>query len=170
MYVDPTPAIRGINEICFSRAESDPSPPSLGSVDANVHAYSIAQRQLQELSYGYIWVIPTPGKYFAADQRSDVFSDPFTLSGQRWELRFCSADEDHLNVFLKPLGHTQRLDFRVVAFAPNVWHVREANGWSEAFAGKGWGIRPYCRRAQMLATFVHDNVVKICVTPLGALY
>lgn len=150
---------------------------------------AVCRHQLEDLCSGYIWVVPGAEKMFHVDQRKDIFSDVFFLGGASWEIRLASEivpvndalgashhsglgePHDHISAYLHSVNHTHRMNFRIIMFAANGhWHMREAKGWSAEFAGKGWGIRPFCSRKQLLRDFIHDGLVKFCICPVGPLY
>ncbi len=136
---------------------------------------TVMRQQLRDVQHGYVWVVPNAAEHLGAQQTGDVFSDVFTLKGERWEVSFspCTSPDhpaDSLGVFLHPVEHQRRMDFRVIALAPGHWYARPCKAWPEAARGKPWGVTPFVSRQQLLSQLVCDQVLKICVTPIGELY
>ncbi|KAK7195807.1 B-box zinc finger containing protein [Novymonas esmeraldas] len=82
------------------------------------------------------------------------------------------GEEEWLGLFLFPLQHRMRLDFRVIAFSEVTWAEWHVLGWTAAFAGKGWGLHPFLQRRELMRTdkLARDNTVKICIAPISDLY
>mgnify|MGYP001562310979 FL=1 len=142
--------------------------------------------RLRDVETGYMWIVPQIEAYLTAQPPKDVYSDVFTLNGARWELRLThvsssagsvtppaaggSSPLDMVAIFLHAAGHQQRMDFRVSIISPKGWFVRQAKNWQESYRGRGWGIKPLIERRAILSTYVHDGVLKVCVTPSSSLY
>ncbi|KAG5496403.1 hypothetical protein JKF63_02705 [Porcisia hertigi] len=82
------------------------------------------------------------------------------------------GEEEWLGLFLFPLEHRLRMDFRVIAFSEVTWAEWEVTGWGANFAGKGWGFYPFLSRRELIQThkLARDNTVKICIAPTSDLY
>ncbi|TPP43856.1 B-box zinc finger family protein [Leishmania donovani] len=82
------------------------------------------------------------------------------------------GEEEWLGLFLFPLQHRLRIDFRVIAFSEVAWAEWQVTGWTARFAGKGWGLYPFLQRRELLQTdeLARDNMVKICIAPISDLY
>jgi hypothetical protein len=126
--------------------------------------------RLRDIETGYIWIIPNASQHFALSQKKDVFSDVFQLLGTSWEMRVTSQPEEHVSVFLHAANHVHRMDFRVTLISPNGWYTRHAKNWLDSFRGRGWGIKPYADKRSLHSTYIHDGVLKICITPTSGLY
>lgn len=143
------------------------------SVNISPQMMSARNKLLEDLFSGYIWTVPNAAVHFGIDQKADLLSDVFLLSGYEWELKLVHADVEgapHVHLFLRPHKHSYRADFRVTLFNNGKWHTREASDWSDAYKGKGWGIRPFCSKKELLAEFLRDGSVKFCIMITGELY
>ena len=112
----------------------------------------------------------TAAQHFAPSQKKDVFSDVFQLLGTTWELRLTAQPDEHISVFLHAANHVHRMDFRVTLISANGWYTRHAKNWLDSFRGRGWGIKPFIDKRSLLATYIQDGVLKVCITPTSGLY
>ncbi|GET91680.1 hypothetical protein, conserved [Leishmania tarentolae] len=82
------------------------------------------------------------------------------------------GDAEWLGLFLFPLQHCLRMDFRVIVFSEGTWVEWPMKTWPDQFASKGWGVYPFLQRRELMKTsqMVRDNMVKICITPISDLY
>ncbi|KAG5470335.1 hypothetical protein LSCM4_03030 [Leishmania orientalis] len=82
------------------------------------------------------------------------------------------GEEEWLGLFLFPLQHRLRIDFRVIAFSEVTWAEWQVTGWMTQYAGKGWGLYPFLHRRELMRTdkLAWDNTVKICIAPISDLY
>ena len=131
---------------------------------------SVLRQQLRDVQNGYVWVVPSATDHLNAAQTSDIFSDIFSLKGHQWEVRISPSEQDSVAIYLHPVEHQHRVDFRIVAIAPQHWHARQCKAWPESAKGLPWGVKPFIGRQQLLEHFVADGVLKLCVTPLGEPY
>jgi hypothetical protein len=190
LHLQNQPLRHNLNEPHGDESDVGTSRDAVASLQQQLATQRV---QLSDATKGYIWCIPQAERVLHVDQRKDIFSDVFYLCGAAWELRIAaeavpgprpqdysgntstnstiaSELQDHVSVYLHSVNHMHRVDFRVSLFGPNGWHVREAKGWTAEFAGKGWGIRPFCSRKTILRDFMHDGLIKMCVAPVGVLY
>ncbi|CAM43159.2 conserved hypothetical protein [Leishmania braziliensis MHOM/BR/75/M2904] len=81
-------------------------------------------------------------------------------------------EEEWLGLFLFPLQHRLRLNFRVIVFSEVAWTEWQVTGWVAQFAGRGWGLYPFLHRRELMRTdkLARDNTVKICIAPTSDLY
>ncbi|KAH9578720.1 B-box-type zinc finger [Trypanosoma melophagium] len=146
-------------------------------------------RRLSDVRTGYIWCVHNASKYFHPDQRRAVCSGPFRLLGLEWDLRIQAPDtfarsgssakrtppapqDESVGLFLFPVGHTLRVDYRVSIFSAVSWVEWRVSGWTAAFAGKGWGVYPLLPRRELMQTdrLAGENTLKICVAPTSGVY
>lgn len=82
------------------------------------------------------------------------------------------GEEEWLGLFLFPLQHRMRVDFRAIAFSEVTWTEWHVTGWTPLFAGKGWGLFPFLQRKELMRTdkLARENTVKICIAPISDLY
>ncbi|KAG5470748.1 hypothetical protein LSCM1_01997 [Leishmania martiniquensis] len=82
------------------------------------------------------------------------------------------AEAEWLGLFLFPLQHRLRIDFRVIAFSEVTWAEWRVTGWMKQYAGKGWGLYPFLHRSELMRTdkLARDDTVKICIAPISDLY
>lgn len=95
--------------------------------------------------------------------------------GRAWDIAHLGNGEpesEWLGLFLYPLQHQLRLNFRLIAFSEVAWTEWCVEGWTESYAGKGWGLYPFLRRKDLMRTdkLARDNTVKICIAPISDLY
>eukprot|EP01062_Namystynia_karyoxenos_P056421 TRINITY_DN47385_c0_g1_i1.p1 TRINITY_DN47385_c0_g1~~TRINITY_DN47385_c0_g1_i1.p1 ORF type:complete len:662 (+),score=228.53 TRINITY_DN47385_c0_g1_i1:83-2068(+) len=126
--------------------------------------------RLAAVEQGHLWVVPNALQHFAHDQTRDIFSDPFVLGGQTWELKvsFLSG-ERAVAVYLHAVRHQMRTNFRVAVFRPGSWHVKSTRNWADEFKGRGWGIKPYISLDD-LHSFIVNDTLKWLVVFTGNLY
>eukprot|EP00760_Papus_ankaliazontas_P004535 PhM_4_TR11943/c0_g1_i1/m.35020 len=128
------------------------------------------QAKLRAVESGYIWVIPNVTTHLAAGQSRDIFSDPFLLMGEWWEIKITPQPADHMSVFLHAVKHTHRMNFKVFVFSEKGWYARSARNWGDEFRGRGWGIKPFIERRTLLDEYCQGDMLKLCVVPIGGLY
>ncbi|KPA84976.1 hypothetical protein ABB37_01412 [Leptomonas pyrrhocoris] len=99
---------------------------------------------------------------------ADGRAGPDTVVGGRRS----APEEEWLGLFVFPLQHRLRMDFRVIAFSEVTWAEWQVTGWPTEMAGKGWGLYPFLQRKELMRTdkLARDNTVKICVAPISDLY
>ncbi|ORC87431.1 uncharacterized protein TM35_000222300 [Trypanosoma theileri] len=148
-------------------------------------------RRLTDVRTGYIWCVQNASKYFHPDQRRAVCSGTFRLLDLEWDLRIQSPDgstgcksesskdrpnhsvqDEPVGLFLFPVGHSLRVDFRVSIFSTVSWVEWGVSGWPASFAGKGWGVYPWLPRRELIQTdrLARENTLKICVAPTSGVY
>eukprot|EP01063_Lacrimia_lanifica_P001133 TRINITY_DN10549_c0_g1_i3.p2 TRINITY_DN10549_c0_g1~~TRINITY_DN10549_c0_g1_i3.p2 ORF type:complete len:363 (+),score=126.22 TRINITY_DN10549_c0_g1_i3:275-1363(+) len=126
-----------------------------------------AESRLQCLESGHIWVIPNVSEHFRVDQTRDIFSDPFPMAGQFWELKISFLPvERALAVYLHAVRHQQRTNFKVALFKLNRWHIKSTRNWSDEFKGRGWGIKPFIALDE-LNNYVENNTLKWVIVFTG---
>ncbi|RNF27572.1 poly [ADP-ribose] polymerase [Trypanosoma conorhini] len=160
------------------------------SVDThNTARQQLFMRHLSDVRQGHVWCVPNASKYFHHEQRRAVCSGTFELMGLEWELRIQAPDAqvgcgpykgqarhageaEPVGIFLYPVGHTQRLDFRISIFSAVFWAEWTVTGWTASFAGKGWGIYPLLPRRELMQTdrLACNNTLKICLAPTSGVY
>ena len=125
------------------------------------------ESRLHVLETGHIWIIPNFEEHFSQDQTRDIFSDPFLMDGQYWELKLSFLPvERALAVYLHAVRHQHRTNFRVAVFSGNRWHVKSTRNWAEEFKGRGWGIKPFIALDE-LKNYVQNNSLKWIVAFTG---
>ncbi|PBJ80267.1 hypothetical protein BCY84_01526 [Trypanosoma cruzi cruzi] len=146
-------------------------------------------RRFSDVCKGFIWCLRNASNYFHHGQRRAVCSGTFNLMGFQWDLRIQAPDamardgtnasqtehsgeDEPVGLFLYPVGHTQRLDFRVSVFSAVCWAEWEVSGWTASFAGKGWGIYPLLPRRELMQRdrLASDDTLKICLAPTSGVY
>eukprot|EP00759_Apiculatamorpha_spiralis_P046182 PhF_6_TR42725/c0_g1_i1/m.64556 len=167
LRLNPHPLEHAISSLHVEDAGSEMSnlavttPPSLQEETLS---------KLRAVESGYIWVIPNVSTHFASTQTRDIFSDPFLLVGEWWELKVSPQPADCISVFLHAVKHTNRLNFKVFLFSERGWYVRSARNWTEDFRGRGWGIKPFIERKTLIDGYTQGDTLKLCVVPIGGLY
>ncbi|EKF33394.1 hypothetical protein MOQ_002742 [Trypanosoma cruzi marinkellei] len=159
-------------------------------VDAKSRArQQLFLRRLSDVCKGYVWCLRKVSNYFHHKQRRAVCSGTFNLMGFEWDLRIQAPDakarggtnasqtehsgeDESVGLFLYPVGHTLRLDFRVSVFSTVCWAEWEVSGWTKSFAGKGWGIYPLLPRRELMRRdrLAWDDTLKICLAPTSDVY
>eukprot|EP00756_Hemistasia_phaeocysticola_P012153 Hpha_TRINITY_DN15176_c0_g13::TRINITY_DN15176_c0_g13_i1::g.127780::m.127780 len=125
------------------------------------------EARLAAVEQGHLWVVPDARQHFAHDQTRDIFSDPFVLGGQTWELKVSFLQgERSVAVYLHAVKHDMRTNFRIAVFRQNRWHVKSTRNWGEEFRGRGWGIKPYILLDE-LHSFIQNDTLKWLVVFTG---
>ncbi|KEG09494.1 hypothetical protein DQ04_05121020 [Trypanosoma grayi] len=146
-------------------------------------------QRLSDLRKGYLWCVHDANKYFHPGQRQAVCSRAFKLLGVQWELRIQARDatsgsstppkqmtrndvDEAVGIFLFPVGHTLRVDFRICIFSAVAWAEWKVSGWAASFVGKGWGVYPLLPRRELMQTdrLAWENTLKICIAPTSGVY
>eukprot|EP01059_Diplonema_ambulator_P031978 TRINITY_DN6057_c0_g3_i4.p1 TRINITY_DN6057_c0_g3~~TRINITY_DN6057_c0_g3_i4.p1 ORF type:complete len:645 (+),score=191.29 TRINITY_DN6057_c0_g3_i4:45-1979(+) len=129
------------------------------------------ESRLQVLEQGHIWVIPNVSEHFNHDQTRDIFSDPFLMQGQFWELKISFLPAERaVAVYLHAVRHQFRTNFRVAVFKANRWHVKSTRNWAEEFKGRGWGIKPFITLEDLDNYIVNDALKWVVVFTGNGLY
>ncbi|RNF12080.1 hypothetical protein TraAM80_00497 [Trypanosoma rangeli] len=194
--VDATPEGRTVtvSPISLLVQRTDGTINELPYDDCSVDTHNTARQQLfmrhlSDIRQGYVWCVPNASKYFHQDQRRAVCSGTFGLMGLDWEMRIqapdaeagCSTregetkhagEDESVGIFLYPVGHTLRLDFRISIFSAVFWAEWAVSGWTASFSGKGWGVYPLLPRRELMQTdrLACNNTLKICVAPTSGVY
>ena len=125
------------------------------------------ESRLLALETGHIWAIPNFNEHISANQTVDIFSDPFLMSGQYWEMKLSFLPlEKSIAVYLYAVRHQFRTNFRVAVFRSKRWHVKSTRNWADEFRGRGWGIKPFISYDELL-TYVHNDTLKWVITFTG---
>jgi hypothetical protein len=167
LRVTPQPLEHAILNLHVEDAGSD-SGPLVTQTIPSIQEETLSK--LRAVECGYIWVIPNVATHFGPSQTRDIFSDPFLMLGEWWELKVSPQPSDCVSVFLHAVKHVHRLNFKVFLFSERGWYVRSARNWSEDFKGRGWGIKPYIERKTLVEGYSQGDTVKLCVVPVGGLY
>ncbi|KAJ9448136.1 hypothetical protein DIPPA_25201 [Diplonema papillatum] len=125
------------------------------------------EARLQVLETGHIWIIPNVREHFGTDQTRDIFSDPFLMDGQYWEIKLSFLQAERaLAVYLHAVRHHYRTNFRVAVLKTGRWHVKSTRNWADEFRGRGWGIKPFIGLDELM-NYVENDTLKWVIAFTG---